>query len=85
MPTICPHFHYTGRGMALALPLLSQLRHWVMKFGRDCDAYVVGSLMSMYGRHWATSVARRLLDQSSMQDMVCWTSFITGYCSIGLM
>ncbi|KAL3745978.1 hypothetical protein ACJRO7_014992 [Eucalyptus globulus] len=84
-PARCPHFHYTGQGMALALPLLGQLRCRVMKFGRDCDAYMVGSLIIMYQKHWAVSVPRHPFDQSSMQDVVCWTSLITGYCSISLM
>ncbi|KAL3745985.1 hypothetical protein ACJRO7_014999 [Eucalyptus globulus] len=98
-PAICPHFHRTGRGMALALPLLGQLRRRAMKFGRDCDAYVVGSLICMYRKHWAASVPRRQFDQSSMRDvvsdayggfpdirnLVCWTSLITGYCSSSLM
>ncbi|XP_048134355.1 pentatricopeptide repeat-containing protein At5g66520-like isoform X3 [Rhodamnia argentea] len=54
-------------------------------FGHDCDVYVVSSLISMYSKHGAVCVARRLFDQCSIRNVVCWTSLITGYCSSGLV
>ncbi|KAF8035248.1 hypothetical protein BT93_C1312 [Corymbia citriodora subsp. variegata] len=66
-------------------PLLGQAHCGAMKFGHDCDVYVVSSLISMYSKHGAVSAARHLFDQSSMRNVVCWTSLVTGYCSSGLV
>ena len=69
----------------VSLSLLEQVHAHVMKLGIFSDAYVVSSVISAYSRHGAVQVARRVFDESSHKNVVCWTSLITGYCNNGLV
>ncbi|KAK7274429.1 hypothetical protein RIF29_15516 [Crotalaria pallida] len=68
-----------------SLALLEQVHGQIMKLGSLSDVYVVSSILSVYSKYGAIRVARRVFDESSSRNVVCWTSLITGYCSNGLV
>ncbi|KAK7258674.1 hypothetical protein RIF29_24256 [Crotalaria pallida] len=68
-----------------SLALLQQVHGQIMRLGCLSDVYVVSSVVSVYSKFGAIGVARRVFDESSRKNVVCWTSLITGYCSNGLV
>ncbi|KAF7804620.1 pentatricopeptide repeat-containing protein [Senna tora] len=69
----------------VSLSLLEQVHTQIVKLGDFSDVYVVSSMLSMYSKHGAIEVARRVFDESSHRNVVCWTSLISGYCGNGLV
>lgn len=64
---------------------LYQVHGQIMKLGHCPDVYVISSLIHMYSKCGATSVASQVFDESSSRNIVCWTSLITAYCRNGLV
>ncbi|KAI4335410.1 hypothetical protein L6164_014055 [Bauhinia variegata] len=84
---ICPNSHtFTAVVKAcVSLSLLEQVHTLIVRLGYLSDIYVISSLISLYSRHGAVEVARRVFDESPNSNVVSWTSLISGYCSNGLV
>lgn len=65
--------------------LLEQVHAQIVKLANLSDVYIVSSVVCMYSKHGVIQGARRVFDESSDKNVVCWTSLITGYCSNGLV
>ncbi|WCJ42200.1 Pentatricopeptide repeat (PPR) superfamily protein [Euphorbia peplus] len=67
------------------LSSIDQVCGFVLKFGGMSDVYVVSCVVDLYSKFGAIEVARRVFDESSGLNVVCWTSLVNGYCCNGLM
>ncbi|XP_058075993.1 pentatricopeptide repeat-containing protein At5g66520-like [Magnolia sinica] len=66
------------------LDLGLQLHCHVLKFGLDCDVFVVNNLISMYSGFEELGCARHLFDEcSGVVDVVSWTALVAGYSNCG--
>ncbi|XP_058102662.1 pentatricopeptide repeat-containing protein At3g26782, mitochondrial-like [Magnolia sinica] len=51
----------------------------VIRNGFDSDAFVEAALVDMYAKCGEIDDGRRVFDEMSKRDLVCWTAMITGY------
>lgn len=50
-----------------------------LKTGFDSDLYVEAALVDMYAKAGQFCDGRKIFDEMSMKDLVCWTAMITAY------
>ncbi|XP_031386195.1 putative pentatricopeptide repeat-containing protein At1g69350, mitochondrial isoform X1 [Punica granatum] len=55
----------------------------VIKCGLDCDDVIRTCLLSLYGEMGSTSSAKKVFDEMSERDVVCWSSIISTYIDNG--
>ncbi|KAL5993419.1 hypothetical protein ACLOJK_014344 [Asimina triloba] len=66
------------------LSLGLQLHCHVLKFGLDCDVFVVNNLISLYSSFGELGCARRLFEECfEIVDVVSWTTLLNGYLTCG--
>ncbi|KAF2311609.1 hypothetical protein GH714_025228 [Hevea brasiliensis] len=63
-----------------SLILLGKVAHGdALKTGFDSDLYVEAALVDMYAKGDQFCDGRKIFDEMSMKDLVCWTAMITAY------
>ncbi|XP_052199728.1 pentatricopeptide repeat-containing protein At5g66520-like [Diospyros lotus] len=62
-----------------------QIHGQVLKLGHGSDVFVISSFICMYSKYGATNLAYQMFEESSIRNVVCWTSLISGYCSNGFV
>ena len=62
-----------------------QIHAQVFKFGFGSDGFCLNNLIHMYVNFQSLEQARRVLDNMPQQDVVSWTTLITGYSHWGFV
>ncbi|KAJ8771707.1 hypothetical protein K2173_026884 [Erythroxylum novogranatense] len=60
-----------------------QIHGLAAKLSFDGDAVVSSSLIGMYAKCGKVGNARRIFDQISSRDLICWTSMVSAYAMTG--
>lgn len=55
----------------------------IIKFGFDSDPFIRNSLIVCFGNCGYLKFARKLFDESSVKDVVCWTAMMNSYIKNG--
>ncbi|KAF8389553.1 hypothetical protein HHK36_024069 [Tetracentron sinense] len=67
-----------------SLVLGQQLHAHLLKFGLDCDVYVVNNTITMYSSCRELNSARQLFEECfCLVDVISWTALVTGYSNSG--
>eukprot|EP00250_Pteridium_aquilinum_P015263 c22481_g3_i1 orf=155-3055(+) len=61
-----------------------ELHTELVKRGCDNDDFVGSTLVGMYAKCNLLADARKVFDQVTVRDLVCWTALISGYAECGL-
>ncbi|PWA98258.1 pentatricopeptide repeat (PPR-like) superfamily protein [Artemisia annua] len=57
----------------------------VVKTGLDGDLYICNTLVHFYAKNGEFGIARKVLDEMCVKDVVSWNAVLSVYCEMGMM